>query len=73
MHDDTCNAMARGTHSGLTVHCWLPLNHPGDHLDRDLNIYWHRGPNGPGALVKQRPMLPWGKQLSAWRKLAAVG
>lgn len=58
MHDDTCAAYVRSPHSGLTVHCWLQPGHIGDHLDRDLRIYWRDMPRP--RLVDTRPgRLPW--------------
>jgi hypothetical protein len=63
MHDDTCNAYAKGRHSGLSVHCWLPPNHPGDHLDRDLNIYWRTAPDLSVMVRPRRPLRMFGRRL----------
>ena len=58
MHDDTCMAYARGKFSGLSVHCWLTPHHPGDHFDRDLNIWWHQAKQ-LAVTTKPRYTPPW--------------
>ena len=65
MHDDTCMAFARGKYSGLSVHCWLSPSHPGDHFDRDLNIWWRKAKQLSVTVKPSR--LPWRR-----RELAAA-
>lgn len=59
MHDDLCmEATASKWNEKVVIHCWQPPNHNGDHYDRDLNIYWRRGPGNVVSLGPARRM-PW--------------
>lgn len=42
----------------IVVHCWDAPDHSGDHYDKDLNIYWRRGPRNVVSLGPARRM-PW--------------
>jgi hypothetical protein len=51
-------AMARSSwNDKITIHCYMPPQHGGDHFDRDLNICWRKKAQGLSLGPARR--MPW--------------